>query len=140
MFYVHCMELYLVQDIMLHSIHNCPHLIVDIVRSQTQFATLALKNLWDFCECHMVRNVNIVDIQIKTNMVANKHFAWGTWGTRYPHLWAKNKKVDPISFFRFPVPKRSPEKRKRWIKSCHQGDGFECKKDHYICVGGNGPT
>ena len=94
----------------------------------------------------MVQNVNIADIQIKTNMVASKHCAWGTCknDSRYPQLWTKNKKGDPISFFRFPAPKRSPEKRNRWIKSCHRGDGFECKKDHYICslhfVGENGPT
>ena len=56
----------------------------------------------------------------------------------------KIKKGDPISFFRFPAPKRSPEKRKRWIKSCHRGDGFEYKKYYYICslhfVGENRPA
>ena len=79
-------------------------------------------------------------------MVANKHCAWGTCknDSRYPQFWTKNEKKDPIFFLRFPAPKRSPKKRERWIKSCHRGDGFECKKDHYICslhfVGESGPT
>ena len=64
--------------------------------------------------------------------------------SRYPQFWTKNEKKDPIFFLRFPAPKRSPKKRERWIKSCHRGDGFECKKDHYICslhfVGESGPT
>ena len=81
------------------------------------------------------------------NMV--KRCAWGTCrnDSRFPHLQNKNKNGDPLKFFRFPAPKRwkeAAERRKRWIVACHRGDGFECKKDSYICslhfVGENGPT
>ena len=78
-----------------------------------------------------------------------KQCAWGTCrnDSRFPHLQNKNKNGDPLKFFRFPAPKRwkeAAERRKRWIVACHRGDGFECKKDSYICslhfVGENGPT
>jgi hypothetical protein len=56
----------------------------------------------------------------------------------------KNNNGDPVYFYRFPAPKRSPAKRMRWYTACHRGDKFVCTKDSYICslhfVGQNGPT
>ena len=78
-----------------------------------------------------------------------KRCAWGTCrnDSRFPHLQTKNQKGDPITFYRFPAPKRwkeTAERRKQWIIACHRGDSFECKKDSYVCslhfVGENGPT
>ena len=49
-----------------------------------------------------------------------------------------------MKFFHFPGAVRQNERRQKWIKACHRGDPFVCKKDSYICclhfVGGNGPT
>ena len=93
------------------------------------------------------RNADTSTSRYIENMV--KRCAWGTCrnDSRFPHLQNKNKNGDPLKFFRFPAPKRwkeAAERRKRWIVACHRGDGFECKKDSYICslhfVGENGPT
>ena len=79
-------------------------------------------------------------------MVAIKRCSWGTCknDSRYPERMTKNSNGDPISFYHFPGPKRSAEKRKRWIDACRRGDAFNCTKDSYICslhfVGENGPT
>ena len=79
-------------------------------------------------------------------MVATKRCAWGTCknDTRYPERMQKNKCDDPVSFYHSPGPKRTEEKRKRWIEACQRGDSFVCTKDSYICsihfVGENGPT
>ena len=66
------------------------------------------------------------------NMVANKHCAWGTCknDSRYPELWTRNKKGDPVFFLRFPATKRSPKKRNRWIRSCHRGKHGGGDKGH----------
>ena len=93
------------------------------------------------------RNADTSTSRYVENMV--KRCAWGTCrnDSRFPHLQNKNKNGDPLKFFRFPAPKcwkEAAERRKRWIVACHRGDGFECKKDSYICslhfVGENGPT
>jgi hypothetical protein len=89
----------------------------------------------------MVRNVNIADMSVfritKINMVANKHYAWGTCknDSRYPQFWTKNEKNDSIFSYAFLHPTDH-------LRS--ESGGFECKKDHYIYslhfVGENGPT
>ena len=79
-------------------------------------------------------------------MVTIKRCSWGTCknDSRYPERITKNSNGDRISFYHFPGPKRSAEKRKRWIDACRRGDAFNCTKDSYICslhfVGENGPT
>ena len=79
-------------------------------------------------------------------MVTTKRCAWGTCSndSRLHHLWKRNANGDKVFFIHFPGAKYHNEKRQRWIRACHRGDQFVCRKDSYICslhfVGENGPT
>ena len=79
-------------------------------------------------------------------MVTTKKCSWGTCksDSRYPDRLKRNSSGDKVFFLHFPGAKYHKEKRERWIRACHRGDGFVCTKDSYICslhfVGENGPT
>jgi hypothetical protein len=112
------------------------NLICDFRSRNTCSVTWSMRTLCEACLYKYYRN-----------MV--KRCAWGTFrnDSRFQHLQTKNKNGDPVTFYRFPAPKRwkeTAERRERWIIACHRGDSFVCKKDSYICslhfVGENGPT
>ena len=79
-------------------------------------------------------------------MVTTKRCAWGTCSndSRLPHRLERNSKGDEVFFLHFLAAKRDKQKRERWIRACHRGDGFVCTKHSYICslhfVGENGPS
>ena len=94
-------------------------------------------NMYD-CSCLVSVYLNI--------MVTTKRRAYGTCknDSRYLNPYVRNANGDPVKFFHFPGAVRQKERRQRWIRLCHRGDSFVCRKDSYVYslhfVGGNGPT
>ena len=63
--------------------------------------------------------------------------------SRYPERLKKEDGTS-VGFHSFPKAKKYKERREMWIRACHRGDSFVCRKDSYICgfhfIGKDGPT